>query len=513
MSRMAQRLTLVVLALALAAGCRMRPDRPEPAEAHVLPLQIQQRRVYPETVTGRFVSLVDFEDNALLGERGYEHVGRFAIDGPGRGAERKFVVNVTRTGVGALEANIPPGAALLHRVSQIHDFSRYTLLAMAVYSRDIRDDLRIRIATDRAAWESLPVLLRAGWNNVRIDLHRLQALKDFDARGVRSIRLWFAAAGSPVRINLDDVMLINNRREIAPLLAGMRLVKAGLDYELSLPHRPEPIAIRQGDDGLWRLGAEQAIVEVFASGAAGAATRPREDLSALGRRRLGEVEVLEHNPVRLRIASTWYFPASAGQWASLAVPKIRWEYTFCRDGRCFTDVVVNNAGGEPVSGVRLTAAKEVVWSDGRRAPAAERDLSQGGVGRFGFLTVAPGPRGRLYQEDYVKPGRLGVRMGQIEAADGDAGGDGFDESQGCYRLRAQAGHCRFVLAPAGEAMADAVVRVAAKWQGAVTANSEGLALRELVRLPDGSVLFVLPGVWSRPRQVEVTGPVELLEGR
>ena len=97
-------------------------------------------------------------------------------------------------------------------------------------------------------------------------------------------------------------------------------------------------------------------------------------------------------------------------------------------------------------------------------------------------------------------------------AEADADGDGFDESEGCYRLRAKAGHCRFVLAPQEEALADAVVRVSGSWKASVTANCEGLALRELVRLPDGSVLFMLPGVCRRPRSVELTGPVPLLEG-
>lgn len=502
---------LAVAALMLAAGCG---GRSGPTGLDVLPLSVQQRNAYPETVTGRFVSLVDFEDNPLLGEHGYSQVGRFTIDGPRAGAALKFVVNITRTGAGAMEANIPVGAGVVHRLSGIHDFSRYTLLGLAIYSRNIRDDLKVRIRTDRAAWESLPVLLRAGWNNVLIDLHRLKVLKDFDAGAVRSIRLWFPAANSPVRINLDDVMLINNRREIGPLPSGMRLVKAGMDYELYLPGRKDPVRIRQGEDGLWRFGLDQAIVQVSASGPvgrAGAPARPREELSALGRRRVGEVEILEHNAIRLRIANTWYYPSSAGQWASLAVAKIRWEYTFCRDGRCVTDVVVNNAGGGTISAARITAPQEPVWSDGRRDRAVEKDLSAGAVARFSFLTVPEKPRRRLYQANYVKPGRLEVRMGQIEAADGDVGGDGFDESQGCYHLRAKAGHCRFALSPAGEALADVVIRVVGGWKASVTVNSEGLAVRDLVRLRDGSALFVLPGAWNRPRWVEVSGSVPLLE--
>ena len=68
-----------------------------------------------------------------------------------------------------------------------------------------------------------------------------------------------------------------------------------------------------------------------------------------------------------------------------------------------------------------------------------------------------------------------------------------------------------MLVPAGAALADAVVRVSGPWKGPVTANCEGLAVRDLVRLPDGAVLLVLPGVCKRPRWVEVTGPVPFME--
>ena len=44
-------------------------------------------------------------------------------------------------------------------------------------------------------------------------------------------------------------------------------------------------------------------------------------------------------------------------------------------------------------------------------------------------------------------------------------------------------------------------------------NTEGLAIREVVRLADGSVLFRLPGRLTRPTKVEVRGPVPLLDAK
>ncbi len=497
-----------------------KPDESKQAdEFYLQPLPVQQKQAYSETTTGRFISLADFEDSPILG-RGFDQLKHFSVSPAG--GERKFVVNITRTGSGAMEAVLPPKSTLVYHLPGVHDFSDYTLLMLAVYSRGIRDDLTIRISTDRAGWESLPVLLREGWNNVLIDLARLKAMKDFKARGVRSIRLGFSDSTEPVRINIDDIMLIDNRREIHPVLEGaqhpsreMRLVKNGLDYVLHLPNR-RPIRINQCDDGLWRLGADQAAMEL----AQGALTgKGGEDLSAMGRRRVGEVEILEHNSVRLRLANTWYFPVEAGEWLSLSVRRIRWEYTFYPDGRWITDVMLNNAGGEVISAVKITVPAPAIFADGDVGRIKQVERFGGLAGRWCFLIVpetANNTNKKTYEANFVRPGRLEVRIGQRDDAAGDADGDGFDQSSGCYRLLAKAGHCRFKLIPPDGGLADAVIHVAGFPSGqaerrdsTVSVNSEGLALRETTRLEDGSVLFVLPGLVDKPRWVEVAGAVPI----
>lgn len=505
---------LILLAAAGASGCLNRPTEKKPERPDIPPLPVQQMKAYPEAVTGRFVSLADFEDSPLAAGRGHQQVGCFSVT-PLPGAELKFAVNITRTGTGALEAILPPRAALVYQLPEIHDVSSYSLLAMAVYSPAIRDDLKVYIATRRAGWESLPVLLRAGWNNVLIDLERIKAMPDFEAKGVRFIRLSFADAAEPVKIYLDDVMLVDNQREIGLVPPGMRLVKKGLDYELSLPDR-RGVRIKQGDDGLWRLSPEQIVVEL---GAPSAAARPedkadlpppasgpaREDIRRMGARRVGEVEVLESNSLRLRLANTWFFPTEAGQWASLSVRQVRWEYTFYADGRCITDLIVNNAGGEDIAWVRLTAPSTGVWSDGRESSARPAEAFAASAGRWIFFSPGQGPNRPIYQANYLRPARSEIKLGAKELVDEDVNGNGFDESQGCYRFRARAGHCRFLMVPPAEGLCDATIRVAGKWSGPVTANCEGMAIRELMTLKDGSVLFQLPGTITRPTWVEVTG--------
>ena len=519
------RLFATVMLAAGWAGCSGQAARRE-----VPPLPVQQLRAHAEAVTGRFISLVDFEDAPLAGS-GYRQVEQFRIEPVGSGGRMRYVVNITRTGVGAMEVALPPGARLVYRLPEVHDFSKYTVLSLSLHAQGVRDDLKVLLRTDRASWESPPILLKPEWNDVLIDLRRLKRMPDFDARGVREIWLWFAATGGgegepaggePVRFYLDDILLLDNRRRLAGLPEGMQFFRSGLDYELHLPQRSRPIHIRQGADGLWRLGADQARLRMFGPGPGGRGGGADEDLGLMGSRRVGEVEILERNGIRLRLRNTWYFPVSGGEWITLGgeqgrqwslatagVRQIRWEYTFYWDGRIVTDVVINNAGGREIAGVRITAPQPAAWSDGTRGPVAEVTRLAGDVARFSFLITPAGVQKRRWESDYLQPARLRVDVGEVDVVPGDAGGDGFDESQGCYRLRARAGRCRFAVVPWRRAVAGAVVRIAGPWGPAVTADSEGLALRRLVRLEDGSVLLVVPGPIRRTRWVEVTGPVGL----
>ena len=489
------------------------------ADLAVEPVVVLQHRAYPEAVTGRFISLADFEATSR-GRAGHEQVRHFRMTPATAGGELKYVVNVTRTGVGAMEAAVPPGASLVYTLDEVHNFSDYSLLSVAVYAREVRDDLKVLLVTDQAGWESLPVLLDTGWNHVQIDLERLKRLPNFDARGVRGIRFWFASSAAsadavsppPVRVNLDDILLIDNRRSIEPIPAGLKLTKAGLDYTLSIAGRSEPVRIVQSDDGLWRLGRDQALMTLFPAAAAAGEGKEvvGEDLSAFGPRRIGEVKVLEHNALRLRLANTWYFPTSAGEWVSLSVRQIRWEYTFYADGRMVTDVVLNNAGGQDVSALRIAAPEAAAWSEGVRRAVLEVPRFLGPVGRWSFLRTLLKEDAGDFQANYVKPGQMAVRIGKRPACDGDVDGDGFDESQGCYHLQAEAGNCRFTIAPADGPLVSPVFRIRGAWTGAVSASADGLALRGLERLDGGETIFVLPGRLDGPRNVEVSGTVPLI---
>lgn len=502
----------ILIACAITAGCDEQ-SRPQPdlAEVRPAPLPVQQTEAYPETATGLFVSLADFEDSPK-DLRGYEQVGYFHISPSGSEGVRRFVVNVTRTGAGAMEVLLPPKAELVFSIPELHDFTGYTLLSVSLYSETLRDDLRVTLTGDRASWSSHRKLVQPGWNTVLIDIQRLGARKDFDATAVRTLRISFTEAISAVRFNLDDVMLINNYRSVKPAPPGLQLYKDGLDYKLLSPHGDDPVFLAQCDDGLWRLRPQQPAVQLAPPNSP--LPQAAESLELMGPRRLGHVELIENNTIRLRLANTWYFPTHPGEWASLAVRQIRWEYTFYANGRWVTQVELNNAGGTQIGAVRISLGRKGVWAGKGELEELIVKKFAGPVGRWSYLLGPEGPQRKMMEQNYLNPGLLIKTLAAKNVfAAGDADEDGFDESQGCYFLQARAGNCRFMIVPGPTGLLEPVFRVAGQWAGAVNVSSEGLVIRNVVRLGDGTVLFSLPGRLNRPTKVEVSGKVPLLGDR
>lgn len=485
-------------------GCGV-PGEQEPTgpKTSMPALSVQQAGAYPETVTGKFVCLADFEDDAN-GLRGSPQVELFFIRPYRPEAKLSFSADLARTGSGAMGVTLPKASELVFVLPGYRNFSSYSLLSMALYSETLRDDLCITVTTGATSWTSNRLLVRPGWNTALFDIQRLKSLPGFDLTSVRRIGLFFADAAGPVRFNLDDILLVDNGRELKPVPKGMRLRKDGLDYTIWLPFRDEPIRLTQGGDGLWRLGSDQATVQIVEPGLALPAEGERIEL--MGRRRVGCLEVLEANPVRLRLANTWYFPTRAGEWASLSVRRIRWEYTFYANGCWLTYVELNNSGGREIGSVRMWLKDKAAWSAG----AVSRDLVirpfRGPVGRWSFLIAPKSLQEKTLRENHLHPGAIEPTIAAPGLfAEGDCDRDGFDESQGCYFLKAVKGHCRFTIVPPTAGLLEPVFRVAGQWQGAVSVSSQGLVIREVTQLDDGTILFILPGWIRQPTAVEVVG--------
>ena len=192
---------------AFLVGCgEVEAPRPKKLATSVDPLPVQQLNAYPEVSTGRFVSLADFEDS-FSGPPGHRQVQDFAIEPSGSEGDCKFVVNVTRTGAGAIRVVLAPKAELAFNIPHVHNFSNYTLLSLAINIQSYRDDLRVTLSTDSASWSYHRALVVPGWNTVLVDIRRLRQVSGFDTTAVRKVAVSFADAASPVTFYLDDVML------------------------------------------------------------------------------------------------------------------------------------------------------------------------------------------------------------------------------------------------------------------------------------------------------------------
>lgn len=511
----------------LCVSCDLFPFKPlpttAPADLHVDPLPVQQAQAYPETITKRFVSLADFEEvpsGAAVANPGHEQVKFFAIErarsleaGQTADVSRgglKFVTNITRTGAGALEVTLPQHCELVYKSPLVHDVAGYTLLSFAMYSPAIRDDLQVTLVSDAGSWTSPRTLVTPGWNTVLVDIQRLGNVEGFDIHSIRQLRLGLTQARADVSFNVDDIMLIDNRRAITPLPEGLSLEKSGLDYRLVLGGYTRPISIAQGADGLWRMGGAQTIVQVLDAREAGKRIDSNaiqdERIDLLGDWRIGQVKVLENNAVRLRIENAWYFPSRQGEWASLAVRQVKWLHTFYGDGRWVTHLEINNSGGEEASFVRLVPAFGAAWW-GKGVFPAQESKDEGPVWRWDFLQTPEDHAHDALRQTYLKPAKLQPLIaGPAQYARGDADQDGYDESQGCCVLSSRSGQCRFIVQPGAGGLSNGVFRVMGPWGPAVSAQVEGRAVKHLAKLEDGSVIFLIEGLLDKPTTVEVSGP-------
>ena len=205
----------------------------------------------------------------------------------------------------------------------------------------------------------------------------------------------------------------------------------------------------------------------------------------------------------------------------MAVRQVRWEYTFYADGRWLTHVSINNAGGDELSQVRLlmpAAVKSAIWGQGLSTGIASGQMAQDVIARWSYLTTWPiNADADQALASYLSPGRLQMRLAGKISDDRQEGAaieeSGFDPSQGCYLAASRFGQCRFTLVPppAGPAICNATFRILGRWAGAVSVNVDGLPVRDVAILQDGSALFVVPGLIQRPSEIEVFGPSDFGE--
>jgi hypothetical protein len=112
----------------------------------------------------------------------------------------------------------------------------------------------------------------------------------------------------------------------------------------------------------------------------------------------------------------------------------------------------------------------------------------------------------LTNAQHTMPGRivpLEESATTVRNSPGDQAGDGYDEAQGVYRLRARREIVRFNLQARGAPLAWPMIEIDDLPPGEVRATADGVLVHAVERLADGRVLIELPVVVQDSAGVEV----------
>jgi hypothetical protein len=463
----------------------------------------------PETITGNYLWLADFEETSTRSAA--EQVKYFWVESDAEEDRIFLVSDRAHTGEGAAKIILSPGGRLFFSASVRPSEATFTLLSMAIYSEVFRDDLCLTVTFGGKERRFPPSLIEPGWNIVLFDIRSLRP-SGFEPSVEIELVVEFSDAAGAMEIGLDDLMLIDNVRELTDTPEGIRVARNGLDYVLSIQGWDFPIALRQGEDGLWRLSEGRINLQIFGEGDSPA--NSGDSLDLLGERKIGQIEVLECNPIRVRLANRWYFPSRGGEWRSLSVQKIIWKQTFYGDGRWVSSVELNNAGEQEIRAVRLTSREPTAWSGRSITRELFEDTFSGPVRQWSALRAIKSPAGDKALRNYLLPGRVEIRLGEDgNFVSGDKNRDHFDESQACYYFRSASRNGRFAWFPPEGGERDPVFRVAGLDAGEVIVTCQGRAVHEVIRLEDASILFQLPGDFELPVEVEISVSGKFPSGR
>jgi hypothetical protein len=167
-------------------------------------------------------------------------------------------------------------------------------------------------------------------------------------------------------------------------------------------------------------------------------------------------------------------------------------------------ITLNNAGGRAIGEVHVRSHL-AAWKGFGEVDRLDDTDFVGPLASWNYLHQPADDTEGLWRRNYLNPGRLQKIIARDGIfAEGDRDRDGFDESQGCYCLAAEHGHCRFRILPPSGGLGRPAVRVIGPWKGTVGVNVEGLAVSPVSVLSDGSVIFLMPDDVVRPTSVEVT---------
>jgi hypothetical protein len=113
---------------------------------------------------------------------------------------------------------------------------------------------------------------------------------------------------------------------------------------------------------------------------------------------------------------------------------------------------------------------------------------------------------KAYATQHSSPARIAVPedLGRIiRNSPGDANADGYNESRGCYTIRAATPRLQIEIASGATPVTRPVFEITGLPEGKVLVNVEGQIVDAATRLPDGTVLLMLPLRFARTTQISL----------
>lgn len=362
-----------------AGGCLQPPGYHRPLE----PVADRLVKEYPDLASGRLHIIAHFET--------LDHGAIFRLSPPTAAGYVGIVTERARpeTGAGSLKVSLRSRdqELIVEDSGQggwtlLRDWRPFHLLLMSIYSpRPIGGvAFAARSGTEKPAeYRQADIVLREGWNLVRIDLGDLA--ERIDLADVRQLRVGCPQLAEPIDLYIDDIVLADNGRNIlaSPTAQpGDLFVRSeGKRLRVGVVERFE-LAFSRGQIVQWfDLAVDPNRLRNLAGGGPigpvpvvlGAGAEPTTD-EVCGWDRLGPSaeafqKLVEASPVRVVIWGEWRFgPITATAPAGGNAPLHRWVYTIYATGKVCLEFAGNVAVADPASGAQRPIGYTVSCADG-----------------------------------------------------------------------------------------------------------------------------------------------------
>lgn len=456
---MAFRFSCGFLVLALVSvGCKapLRSADTAAGDRPLPPTLERLRKAYPDLAGGKFLCLADF--NAP----GQELLLR--VLGPtGEPADRAQPVISTslardETGPGGLEATLSSAADRLifdgaraaespqhSALTLIRDWSGYSLLMFSAFGPPdgVAVELSIMAGEDLSQRWTRVLFLRPRWGTYRVDLAEVG--EQVDLRDVRAVAWQAIGLQAPLRLALDDILIVENTRELQRAAAD----KPGALYAFTQGKR-----LQVGATGRFELGIADGVIAAWTD-----LVEPRRNLAVRGGvgpwpvplaegwqtqresppayddpalyQRWGALagsqqQVLEMTPFRAVVRGAWRFSpgASPSDVASPeSLPGHVWTYTIYSSGEIFINVKSSPAAGEwrgPVVAYAVAVSGRAEFSRVDPPAASESPFvlwSRRGTGAGDLLWVPATPASATHRMELASAdgASLAMLLGDVDA--------------------------------------------------------------------------------------------------